>query len=365
MIRILHTADWQLGLKLRYLRPERAAQLRLLRFQTVRAIARLANAEQVDLVVVAGDVLDDNALGRDALQQTSDALRDFGTVLVLLLPGNHDAASPDSALARLELPANVRVLTTREPVPYGDAIIYPCPLLRRHEIDDPTAWIPLREPGDPIRIAIAHGGVIDFSQAAESETPNLIDANVVLAKGIDYLALGDWHGTFRYSDRAWYSGAHEATRFKEIDPGGVLIVEIDAAGVPPRVRRIDVAQTHWHTIAIEMLDDHQVDELKARLEALPERSQSLVNLVVTGALSMSASDALDALIADYSERLAYLRANLTGLQTQPTDADLLQLSAEGFMAGALSRLRASADPIDAEAIRLMYRLQREAAHASA
>lgn len=218
---------------------------------------------------------------------------------------------------------------------------------------------------DPIRIAIAHGGVIDFSQDAESETPNLIDANAVIAKGIDYLALGDWHGTFRYSDRVWYSGAHEATRFKEIDPGNVLIVEIDAAGVPPRVRRVEVAQTHWHTIAIEMLEDCQVDELKSRLEALPERSQTLVNLVVTGALSMSASNALDVLIADYSERLAYLRADVTGLQTQPTEEDLAQLSAEGFMASALARLRATTDPIDADAIRLMYRLQREAAHASA
>jgi len=68
MIRILHTADWQLSLKLRYVNAERAAQLRLLRFQTVRAIARLAKSELVDLVIVAGDVLDDNALGRDANQ---------------------------------------------------------------------------------------------------------------------------------------------------------------------------------------------------------------------------------------------------------------------------------------------------------
>ena len=42
VVRFIHTADWQLGLKLRYLQPERAAQLRLIRFQTVRAIAALA-----------------------------------------------------------------------------------------------------------------------------------------------------------------------------------------------------------------------------------------------------------------------------------------------------------------------------------
>ena len=70
MVRFIHTADWQLGLKLRYLQPERAAQLRLLRFQTVRAIAEVARSERAQFVLVAGDVLDDNGLGRDNFQQT-------------------------------------------------------------------------------------------------------------------------------------------------------------------------------------------------------------------------------------------------------------------------------------------------------
>src|SRR6202022_4782089 len=75
VVRFIHTADWQLGLKLRYLPPERAAQLRLIRFQTVRAIAALAKSRQADFVLVAGDVLDDNGLGRDNLQQTATATR--------------------------------------------------------------------------------------------------------------------------------------------------------------------------------------------------------------------------------------------------------------------------------------------------
>ena len=99
----------------------------------------------------------------------------------------------------------MQVLAKREPAQFGDALIYPCPLLRRHEMDDPTRWLPMREPGEGIRIAVAHGGVIDFAVGADSETPNLIDAGRVVAKGFDYLALGDWHSTFRFNSRAWYS----------------------------------------------------------------------------------------------------------------------------------------------------------------
>jgi len=364
-VRFIHTADWQLGLKLRFLDPERAAQLRLLRFQTVRAIAEVARTQGAEFVLVAGDALDDNGLGRDTLQQTSDALRSYAGLPVAILPGNHDAASADSALLRLELPPGVQVLTTREPVRFGDASIYPCPLMQRHEMDDPTAWLPEREPGEGIRIVMAHGGVIDFAQSADSETPNLIDATRVIAKGFDYLALGDWHGTFRFSARAWYPGAPEATRFKETDPGAVLLVDIDAPGAEPRVQRIPVASTRWLSRDEEMTDDVQVQDLRGWLDALEERSHTLLYLNIHGAISLGARDALDALLEDYAQRLVHLRCDLSRLQTQPTEADLAKLGAEGFMLEALKRLRESPDLLAADAIRLLYRLQRESADAVA
>jgi len=365
LVRFIHTADWQLGLKLRYLQPERAAQLRLIRFQTVRAIAALARARQCDFVLVAGDVLDDNGLGRDNLQQTTDALRSFGTLPVGLLPGNHDAATVDSALLRLELPSTVQVLSKREPVPFAAATVYPCPLLRRHEMDDPTRWLPSREPGEGIRIAVAHGGVIDFATPGGSETPNLIDARRVIAKGFDYLALGDWHSTFKFDPRAWYCGAHEATRFKESDPGAVLLVEIDAAGTEPRVERIPVAQTHWLTLDLELVEDAQVEDLRRRLDALAERSQTLVNLNLRGSISLGARAALDALLADYAQRLVYLRQETRQLRTEVSAADLAGLRTEGFMAEALESLRAADDAAALDAIRLLYRLSREVADEAA
>jgi len=357
VVRFIHTADWQLGLKLRYLQPERAAQLRLIRFQTVRAIAQVARHRQADFVLVAGDVLDDNGLGRDNLQQTTDALRSFAGLPVGLLPGNHDAASTDSALLRLELPPSVQVLAKQEVVRFGDALVYCCPLLRRHEMDDPTRWLPMRVAGEGVRIAVAHGGVIDFAVGADSETPNLIDARGVLDKGFDYLALGDWHGTFRFNSRAWYSGAHEPTRFKESEPGAVLLVEIDGPGAEPRVERIPVAGTRWLTLDLELVDDSQVVDLRRRLDALEERSATLLNLNLRGALSLAARDELDALLADYSERLVHLRYDTSLLQTAAREEDLAQLRAEGFMASALESLRGSND---VDAIRLLYRLNREA-----
>ena len=52
---------------------------------------------------------------------------------------------------------------------------------------------------------------------------------------LDYLALGDWHGTRRIDARTWYSGTPEPDRFKANEPGNVLQVDIARAGAEPIV----------------------------------------------------------------------------------------------------------------------------------
>ncbi len=109
----------------------------------------------------------------------------------------------------------------------------------------------------------------------------------------------------------------------------------------------------------------QVDELRSRLEALPERSQTLVSLRVGGAGSRGARGAREALVAGYGERLAYLTADLGELLTRPRPEDLATLTAEGFMAAGVQRLLGGESAADTDALQLLYRLQREVSDATA
>ncbi len=192
--------------------------------------------------------------------------------------------------------------------------------------------------------------------------PNLIDAGRVLAKGFDYLALGDWHGTFRFAARAWYSGAHEPTRFKESDPGAVLLVEIDAPARSPGSSAFRWRARAGSRSISSCSRMRRLRSCAGAWTALEERSQTLLNLSLRGAISLGARDSLDALLADYAQRLVYLRQDTSRLQTEATLEDLAQLRAEGFMAGALEKLRESGDSSATDAIRLLYRLNREAAN---
>ena len=358
-MKLLHTADWQLGLRLNFVGGDAAARLRAQRFETIERLAVLARERSVDAVVVAGDVFDDNGVGASTLQQAREALRSFD-VPVVLLPGNHDPATEDSALGRLgDLGPHVHVALTEAPIFLDGLEIHPCPLHSRHQYDDSAAHLSARGDSRAVRVAVAHGGAHGFGETVES--PNRIDVDAVIAKGFDYLALGDWHGLYRVNERAWYSGALEATRFKEKRPGFALLVEIDAPGAAPRVEELYVAGTHWHQQAFEFGGDQDLDTLEAWLSARSPMSRTLVELDLAGSLSLAGRSRLEALLADYGERLAYLRIDEDRVHAEPSAEDLEALRGDGFVGQAIAVLRDSDDACDADALQLMYRLMQEGA----
>ncbi len=346
-IRFIHTSDWQLGLKLAYIPQRDRARALEARFQAVERIAALAETHDVHAVVVAGDVFDDNAVGRDVLQKTLDALSALGNRPVLLLPGNHDPATPDAALARLrERPGfreTLHVLDRATPFTAIDGVtFYPAPLTRRDPQEDPSAWIPAASSGDreAVRVAVVHGSALDFSEAGESTRE--IDTQRLLERGMDYVALGDWHGTLRLGPRVWYSGTPEATRFKEKEPGFALLVEIDGPGEKPRVTPLTVGRTRWiqETRALDSSDD--LGAFETWLRSLVEPSWTLLELSLTGALSYAELNRLDGLLEEAAEALLWLKVERNDVRVAPTDEDLARLHAEGFIGDAVQALREAA-----------------------
>jgi DNA repair exonuclease SbcCD nuclease subunit len=362
-LRFLHTADWQLGLKLAFVAGDAGAVARFQRFEVVRRLAQVAKERAVDAVVVAGDVFDDNAVGDDSLQRARDALAAFAPIPVLLLPGNHDAATPDCVLSRLGAGAHVHPLLDDAPFVLADhggsprlaeqARFHPCPLRRRHERDDPSRLLPARAEGDPVLVAIAHGALIDFTEGLESK--NVIDWRGVLAKGYDYLALGDWHGALSFDPRVWYSGAPEPTRFKEKRPGYALLVEIDGPGATPRVEEIAVARTRWIERRFDLASDDDVGEVERFFAAVEEPSMTLVSASFAGHVSLRARARLDGALTRARGSLMHLRLDVSGLHDRPSEEDLRTLAVDGFVGRAAEALRLDPTPGAEDALRLLHR----------
>jgi hypothetical protein len=84
----------------------------------------------------------------------------------------------------------------------------------RHNLDDPTALFDTMEtPGARSRIGLAHGSIRDFSSRGEAQ--NQIAPDRAQRSNLDYLALGDWHGSLRVDAR---TGAPETDRFQRDEP---------------------------------------------------------------------------------------------------------------------------------------------------
>lgn len=354
-MRLLHTADWQLGLKLTFVPGDKGAWTRRARFDTVRRIAEVARTRGCDAVVVAGDVLDDNSVGRDIIAATRDALNAFAPMPVLLLPGNHDAATSACALMQFSELPHVEVLLDA-PIRVHDATFYPAPLRQRHHRSDPTEHLEdvRHEPG--IRVAVAHGAVRDFS--SDGSAPNAIDLGRLVAKGYDYVALGDWHGALSVGPRAWYAGTPEPTRFQETNPGHVLVVDIESPGAIPEVDVVAVARTSWQSRAFCLDADDDTRQVAEFLAGVREPSLSLVQCTVSGALSLEAQTRLERLFDEAREAFLYVRSDTKGLVDRD-GAEVTALRADPFLHRVMTALGESTSPDATRAMRLLYRLALE------
>jgi exonuclease SbcD len=96
-MRLLHTGDWHVGKALA--RQSRIEEAR----EVLGEVAHIANSEEVDVVVVAGDVFDHLSPSPDAEAAVYDALVEFERqqIPVVLIAGNHDHAQRWRALEPL------------------------------------------------------------------------------------------------------------------------------------------------------------------------------------------------------------------------------------------------------------------------
>jgi hypothetical protein len=145
-VTFIHSADWQLGKPYGSVNEiEKRSILQQERVNVVDRIEALVREHDARFVVLAGDTFDSPSPSKSTVSAGCAAIGRL-KVPVFLIPGNHDHGGPlglwEQAFFTKEreaLAPNLRILLTPEPVEIDDAVIFPCPLLRRHEPTDLTA----------------------------------------------------------------------------------------------------------------------------------------------------------------------------------------------------------------------------------
>ena len=323
------------------------ALLQRARLDAIDAIGRLAMAENARTVLVAGDVYDKQNPNDRTLAEPLEFMRRFAGVTWHLMPGNHDPDLPNGLWHRVEaigLPENVRVHRDAAPVSLNERTwLLPASLRRKHNLDDPTAWMDdAATPEGCRRVGLAHGSIADFGESAA--TPNLIAPDRAKKAGLAFLALGDWHGTKRIAPNTWYAGTPEPDGFDQTESGQALLVDLDQPG--PSVTAHATASHRWLKEQATLQDAGDIQRLEQRIRGeQADLSRLLLRLEVQGMLTLAEHDLFLRLIAETGLKaaLAHLDLRREHLIVRPSEDELDQLTDDRIVRDAIARLRAIAE----------------------
>jgi DNA repair exonuclease SbcCD nuclease subunit len=372
VVRFLHSADWQLGMTRHFLDADAQPRFDDARLAAVRSIGELATAEECGFVVVAGDVFETNHVARRVVTRALDVMGSFPSVTFFLLPGNHDPLDASSVFTSATFtehrPANVVVLDDTTPRPAGAGVeIVGAPWTSKRPLGDLVdAALTSSPPDGTLRVIVGHGALDTLSP--DRDDPALIRLDrleATVAEGrAHYVALGDRHSTTPAGSggRIWYSGAPEPTDFDEVDPGNVLLVELDEQRCYVEPRPVGT----WRFVRehLELSSAEDVDRVATLLDELDDKPRCIVKLALVGQLSLAEMSRLESILEHRADLVASLQTweRRSELVALPDDDDFDVLGLGGFAAAALEDLRdgAAGDGADAVAARdalgLLYRL---------
>jgi exonuclease SbcD len=261
-VRILHTSDWHLG------RSFHREGLLDAQAAFVDHLIDTIAAEEVDLVVVAGDIYDRALPPVDAVELADETFARLAasSAKVVVTSGNHDSQIRLGFNSRLADAAGIHLRTRWQDVGtpvlledrHGPVAVHGLPYLepdavrgpwglsaRTHEAALTEAMVRVRadlarRPGTR-SVVMAHAFVAGNPDAAaamacDSERDISVGgvqvAPTSLFTGVDYAALGHLHGRATLTDTVRYSGSPLAYSFSEArHTKGSWLVELGAGGV--------------------------------------------------------------------------------------------------------------------------------------
>jgi hypothetical protein len=311
MLRLLQTSDLHLGARALDL-GEAAATLRDRRFAAFERTLALAVSEQVNLVLIVGDLFDSNNVTRSLVGRVAKSLAGLAGagIKTVILPGDHDRLEPSSVYHAFDLdalagkPGSVIVLDPSGG-PAGDLTLADLDLRV-------TARFPAPDlPDDRWRVGLVHRQV----RPRDDE---------IAGAGVDYLAVGGPHeaASGTAADVAWgASGAPDLVDARRDRAGEILLVRFDERGDrrAVSVERHRVGTTRFEAISVD-LGAHPSDAALSDAIAAPADGGAGADLILEVRLTGAWPDALE---ADPEALEAGLRSRFLGLRVRSEASPVL------------------------------------------
>lgn len=239
-VKILHCADLHLGAELTSI-GIKSRKRKIENLLTFDKIISTCSKEQVELLLIAGDLLDSFKIKEQDSKHIKNSFSKIPSTIVAIAPGNHDALFKGSCYFDEDWPGNVIIF--KEKLEYRElpelhtriwgagfsSVYQPEPLLEGIKVPE----------DDFINICVLHG---DLVSPGGKSNYNPITKDRIAGSLMDYIALGHIHqrtDILKEKDTFYaYPGNPEGQGFDEQGDKGVLIGDIWKGGTDLEFRSI-------------------------------------------------------------------------------------------------------------------------------
>ena len=279
-IKILHMADVHLGRAVSGL-PQ---SLRNIRRQEVRSTfsdaVNLAKDENVDAVLIAGDLFDSGDTDKSTVNFIKGELSKIAHTPVFIAPGNHD---PLGSAYNMLINEDIKNLTVfgenvscvkfpeKQFAVYGIGFnneVVNAPLLKSIKAEDK----------DFVNIGVIHG-----EMGVNSDYNPITEADIG-ETNMDYIALGHVHtysGIKKSMATSYaYCGNLEGGGFDECGEKGVILGTVSKGDCDLKLHRL--CKRVYHTIEIDVTDTKTLQEIIEKVKENVRCKDDLYKIVLTG-----------------------------------------------------------------------------------
>lgn len=226
-IKFLHCADIHLDAPFTSLGidPGKSAIRRQDLKDTFQRIIHLAKSENVDLLLVCGDLYEHEYIKKSTISFINDMFNEISRVDIFIVPGNHDPYVANSFYRSNMWPQNVHILTSDKPYHILQNRNVCLHGIGFKSFSEEKSLIQGLKPADNkfINILLMHG-TVDMGIGQSTYNPMSVDE--LSALGMDYIALGHFHNridNIGAKGVIFNPGSPEPLGFDEPGEHGVLV----------------------------------------------------------------------------------------------------------------------------------------------
>ena len=358
-IKVLHCADLHFDTPFKELSKEVSDNSKNELLEVFKKIIDLAIDENIEVLLIAGDVFDNLTVNKNTLFFISDQIKRIKNIKVFISPGNHDPYNEKSFYSMINWPENVYIFKGDmefKEVKELNLIIWGAGF--RNNYENETLLKSINVENNKINIMLLHGEIISANSKNEY---NPIYINDIYKSNIDYIALGHRHkfsGILKEGMTTYaYSGCPQGRGFDEEGEKGVIIGEVYKGGT--NLSFLPVCKRKYITKEIDITGTNNYDEVIFKLLSDlsdEEIHKNFYKIILKGELKEHFNLKESVLIEKLKNKFYYIKIiNDTSIEVNLTELSR-DYSIKGmFIAKILEKLKDASDD-DKEILKLALKM---------